>query len=601
MSDPRRLASVLAISCGMFLTAAAQAQTTWYVDHGNCPGPGSGSERDPFCKIQDGINASSTGDTVIVADGTYTGDGNRDLDFGGRDIHLRSESLDPKLCIIDCQGNQQDQHRGFYLHSGETSDAIVEGFTITNGFLDFDSPEPFTGGAILCFGAGLTVRNCRLLNNSAIWGGGLAAHGPGDEFVIVEGCVVSGNDGITGGGGIGGSRLLIRESVISNNSAGGGSGGGGIDVSTGLITDSIISGNSAEWQGGGIRVSSGATILRCTVSDNTVTMAAGSARGGGISAGSGGALIVNCDIRGNQAIGSNSFGGGISGRGMIANCIIRENFAELRGGGVSLSSFDRLTNSLIMGNTTSGVGGGVSAINEGSRIVNCSIIANTAGQAGGGVAALGWVGTSLTIDNSIVWNNSANNGPQLAVVTHETGAPATLNVNFNDPQGGQVDVFVDTNSTLNWGPGNIDADPLFVDPDGPDDDPDTWGDNDYRLQADSPCIDAGDNEAVPPDSADLDDDGDTDEPTPFDLDGYARIVDGDGDEEADVDMGAYEFQTHGPCPWDLSGDGEVGPLDLALVLGFWGPNRGHPSDLDGDGVVGPFDLALVLGNWGPCP
>ncbi len=56
-----------------------------------------------------------------------------------------------------------------------------------------------------------------------------------------------------------------------------------------------------------------------------------------------------------------------------------------------------------------------------------------------------------------------------------------------------------------------------------------------------------------------------------------------------------------PCPWDLNGDGTVGAFDLALVLGFWGPNPGHPSDLDGDGVVGPFDLALVLGNWGPCP
>ena len=84
MSDPRGLASVLAIAGGMFLTAAAQAQTTWYVDNGNCPGPGSGSERDPFCKIQVGIDASRTGDEVVVADGTYTGIRNRDLDFGGR-------------------------------------------------------------------------------------------------------------------------------------------------------------------------------------------------------------------------------------------------------------------------------------------------------------------------------------------------------------------------------------------------------------------------------------------------------------------------------------------------------------------------------------
>lgn len=54
------------------------------------------------------------------------------------------------------------------------------------------------------------------------------------------------------------------------------------------------------------------------------------------------------------------------------------------------------------------------------------------------------------------------------------------------------------------------------------------------------------------------------------------------------------------CLADIDGDGGVGPFDLALLLGNWGPNPGHPADLDHDGAVGPFDLALLLGNWGPC-
>ena len=55
------------------------------------------------------------------------------------------------------------------------------------------------------------------------------------------------------------------------------------------------------------------------------------------------------------------------------------------------------------------------------------------------------------------------------------------------------------------------------------------------------------------------------------------------------------------CPQDLDDDGTVGASDLAILLGDWGPNPGHPADFNGDGSVGPFDLAQVLGHWGPCP
>ena len=55
------------------------------------------------------------------------------------------------------------------------------------------------------------------------------------------------------------------------------------------------------------------------------------------------------------------------------------------------------------------------------------------------------------------------------------------------------------------------------------------------------------------------------------------------------------------CPADFDGSGDVGPADLALLLGSWGPCPGCPADLDGDDIVNAFDLALLLGNWGACP
>lgn len=53
-----------------------------------------------------------------------------------------------------------------------------------------------------------------------------------------------------------------------------------------------------------------------------------------------------------------------------------------------------------------------------------------------------------------------------------------------------------------------------------------------------------------------------------------------------------------PAPEDLNGDGVVDGLDLALLLGAWGPCNGCAADLDGNGIVNGLDLALLLSEWG---
>lgn len=94
----------------------------------------------------------------------------------------------------------------------------------------------------------------------------------------------------------------------------------------------------------------------------------------------------------------------------------------------------------------------------------------------------------IMIANSIVWGNS----PQ------QVKSEGAVTVSHSDVQGGYA------------GNGNIDADPLFLDP----------ANGDYRLQGDSPCVNAGDPDSVSEET---------------DLDGNPRIGDGR------VDMGAYEF------------------------------------------------------------
>ncbi len=151
-------------------------------------------------------------------------------------------------------------------------------------------------------------------------------------------------------------------------------------------------------------------------------------------------------------------------------------------------------------------------------------------------------------------------------------------VAFSDVQGGFAGI------------GNIDADPLFVDP----------ANGDYRLRPGSPCIDAADTTAVPGDIT-------------TDLDGNPRFIDDPatadtGNGVCHVDMGAYEFQlgTVVCCPGDVNGDGVTNVLDLIdLLLCFGQPATGVcgvGQDVNNDGTVNVLDLIQLLLQFGQaCP
>ena len=114
-----------------------------------------------FSNIQAAIDDANDGDIIIVNPGTYTGDGNRDIDFKGKAITLRStDPNDPNivdLTIIDCN----HLGRGFFFHSGEDGNSILSGFTIMNG-------QAAIGGGIYCENqSGPTIANCVIKWNRA--------------------------------------------------------------------------------------------------------------------------------------------------------------------------------------------------------------------------------------------------------------------------------------------------------------------------------------------------------------------------------------------------------------------------------------------------
>jgi len=118
--------------------------------------------------IQAAIDAALDGDVVIVADGIYTGAGNKNIDFAGRAITVRSEK-GPGSTIIDCENDG----RGFCFHSGEDQNTILAGFTIINGYATSGTAESRYGGGFLCIASSPTIINCIIEKNRAYGGGGM--------------------------------------------------------------------------------------------------------------------------------------------------------------------------------------------------------------------------------------------------------------------------------------------------------------------------------------------------------------------------------------------------------------------------------------------
>jgi len=232
--------------------------------------------------IQKAIDYSWDGTIVWVADGIYTGHGNRDIRFKGKRITVKSIN-GPGNCVIDCNGSETDKHRGFNFHNNEGPNSILDGFTIINSY----GPEEYighnirsVGGAIYCNGASPKIIDCIIKNNHATYyGGGIYCQ---NSNLTIANSTISGNS-------------LINEPYWSN--------GGGIYSldSSPKIANCIISGNTVDNFGGGIYSTNlGATITNCTITNCTITGNASGSNSGAIFNVWGNLTIKNSIIRDNS-------------------------------------------------------------------------------------------------------------------------------------------------------------------------------------------------------------------------------------------------------------------------------------------------------------
>ena len=212
--------------------------------------------------IQAAINAALPGYAVQVADGTYSGSGNVDLDFGGKNITVQSQH-GPAGTVIECGGSATVAHRGFYFHSKETSAAVVNGFTIQHANGTDEGACRVEGGSAP------TIQNCVFLNNTSNGSGaGILINGA----ATVTNCTFTGNvasGGYQSGAGIfSNGTLLLQNCTFTGNRAG--NYGAGIDTNAGTatVTNCVFSGNTASDAAAVINFGT-ITLTNCTSTQNT--------------------------------------------------------------------------------------------------------------------------------------------------------------------------------------------------------------------------------------------------------------------------------------------------------------------------------------------
>jgi predicted outer membrane repeat protein len=317
-------------------------------------------------------------------------------------------------------------------------------------------------------------------------------------------------------------------------------------------------------------------------------------------------IVSNCIFSGN------SDDGGMYNSGsnpILKNCIFTHNFSGDVGGGMqNFRSNPLLINCLFSGNKASENGGALYSGQSTTTLNNCTLSDNWAGSYGGGICN---EGSDAQLINCILWGDSAEEGSEIYLVKYIDYKGkvylSTMDVNYSDIMGGYTNIYVDTGCTLNWGPGNIDADPCFVKP-GYWDVSGVWIEGDYNLLPSSPCIDTGKPNYVPV-------------PGETDLNGNSRILDGDNDGVPVVDMGAYEYFSPRPvaeagpdqlvecaCNTEegtkvtLDGTSSYDEGSNPLTFTWTGPfvespaNGATPTVTLEDGCPGEYVITLVVNN-----
>ncbi len=269
--------------------------------------------------IQNAITAAQPGDIVLLADGTYTGIGNVNLDFGGKSITVTSQNGAAKT-IIDCQG--QARTVGVVFHSSEDAAAKLQDVTVQNGSGNF--PSNYRGGDVTIIGSSPTITGCVFAGSTTTAFRSDAASHP-----RIDNCTFANNTGGFGAGLFAEDQVVVTGCTFAGNNTDGAGGGAYFQIANGVgstISGCIFTGNTAGAGGGaGVYSQPFSSTIRNTFTNCVfVGNITGDNSGSGF-AGEG--VLTNCTFTGNI----NPFGAAVStSGGSITNCILfGDNGTEL--------------------------------------------------------------------------------------------------------------------------------------------------------------------------------------------------------------------------------------------------------------------------------
>jgi len=477
--------TTLTFSVFLILTHSALA-TTHFV-----AADGSGD----FPTIQAAVDASAPGDIIELGNGVFLGNGNRDVDLRAIELTIRSQSGDPALCIIDCQGSFASPHRGFLLGSTQALESQLLGVTVRNGDVRSDNSALIgRGGAVYCGPGSPRLENCIFANNLAQLGGAVELDDSASP--VITGCSFISNQANYNGGGLRGTTTgtaTVANCVFSGNNA---ANGGGLHVRGLSMSGSTIAGNAATGLGGGA-VLGEADLTGCTFEGNHAR------RGGALSmsAPSQNSSFADCEFLDNSA---DETGGALDSHdnelhlsSTFTDCRFEENLAPAGGAahvsGVSCAAvFDHCWFS----DNEATVGGALSSL-EGAvlNLAFCTLAANEANWGGalyGGRISLGLAGCTLYGNASAIEGGALYLTPlqgaiydfQNTIIAFSTAGAAIATDGTGDVTMSCCDVY--GNAGGDWvgviapfygNDGNIALDPQFCDaPAG-----------NFELAATSPC------------------------------------------------------------------------------------------------------------------